>query len=311
MNPVMMPPPMEDQAAALRELVSDKKASVALSARIKGMRSIAILSGKGGVGKSNLAVNLALALAEQGLRVVLLDADLGLANIDVLFGVVPKFNLSHVLNGEKELKEIVFKVGERLSIIPGGAGLRDLADLDEAAQTWMIERMSVLEDETDVLILDTSAGIHKSVLAFSIAADQTILITTAEPTAIRDSYSVLKSLHHQVSRDLNIGIVVNMAGDEREAQIAANRICDASRQFLDFDLPYLGCIVWDQAVRDAVRKRRPLLLEQTDSPAAQDFRNLTDKIFEPALPPLVESEAKGLKNFLVRLAKQMTKKETL
>lgn len=309
MNPVIMPPPMEDQAAALRELVSGKKESASPS-RIKGMRSIAILSGKGGVGKSNLAVNLALALAEQGLRTVLLDADLGLANIDVLFGVVPKFNLSHVFNGEKELQEILFKVGERISIIPGGGGLRGLADLDEAGQSWIIERMSGLEDETDVLILDTSAGIHRSVLAFSAAADQTILITTTEPTAIRDAYSVLKSLHQSIQGEMNIGIVVNMAGDEREAQIAANRICDASRQFLDFDIPYLGCIVWDQAVRDAVRKRRPLLLESADSPAAGYFRKLRDKIFEPTLPPLEESESQGLKHFLIRLAKQMTKKET-
>ncbi len=301
---------MEDQAAALRELVSGKKESASPS-RIKGMRSIAILSGKGGVGKSNLAVNLALALAEQGLRTVLLDADMGLANIDVLFGVVPKFNLSHVLNGEKELQEILFKVGECISIIPGGAGLRELADLDEAGQAWIIDRMSVLENETDVLILDTSAGIHKNVLAFSSAADQTILITTTEPTAIRDAYSVLKSLHQTAKGEMNVGIVINMAGDEREAQIAANRICDASRQFLNFDIPYLGCVVWDQAVRDAVRKRRPLLLESSDSPAAAYFRKLRDKIFEPTLPPLKEEESQGLKNFLVRLAKQMTKKETL
>lgn len=310
MNPVIMPPSTEDQAAALRGLVSDRKASSPLG-RIKGMRSVAILSGKGGVGKSNLAVNLALALAEQGLRIVLMDADLGLANIDVLFGVIPKFNLSHVLSGEKELREIMFKVGERLSIIPGGAGLRELANLDESTQEWVIERMSALENETDVLILDTSAGIHKSVLAFSIASDQTILVTTTEPTAIRDAYSVLKSLRQVTRGEMNIGVVVNMAGDEREAQLAADRICGASRQFLNFDLPYLGCVVWDQAVRDAVKKRRPLLLEQADFPAAQYFRKLTEKIFGPDFTPFAEGEPNGLRNFLVRLAKRMTKKETL
>lgn len=309
MNPVIMPPPTEDQAAALRELVSERKDSLP-SARIKGMRSIAILSGKGGVGKSNLAVNLSLALAEQGLRVVLLDADLGLANIDVLFGVVPKYNLSHVLRGEKELADILFKVGERLSIIPGGAGLRSLADIDEAGQAWIIERMSIFEDETDVLVLDTSAGMHKNVLAFSLASDQTVLVTTTEPTAIKDAYSVLKSLLRAAHGEANIGLVVNMAADERDAQIAANRICDASRQFLDFEIPYLGCVVWDQAVRDAVRKRRPLLLEQTNSPASAYFRKLTNEIFEPALPPAEERESDGFKNFLIRLAKQMTKKGT-
>ena len=308
MNPIIMPPPAEDQAAALRDMVSEKKDPQ--PARIKGMRSVAILSGKGGVGKSNLAVNLALALAEQDYRVVLLDADLGLANIDVLFGVIPKFNLSHVMRGEKELPDILFKVGERISIIPGGAGLRELADLDEANQSWIIDRMSVLGDNADVLILDTGAGMHKNVLAFSMASDKTILVTTTEPTAIKDAYSVLKSLFYASRGEVDIGLVVNMASDERDAQIAASRICDASRQFLDFDIPYLGCILWDQAVREAVMKRRPLLLEPGDSSASAHFRRLTRRIFEPTLPPLEERESDGFKQFLVRLAKQMTKKGT-
>ncbi|MDR1884915.1 MAG: P-loop NTPase, partial [Synergistaceae bacterium] len=185
MNPVIMPPIMDDQATVLRELVSDRRAVVAAS-RISGMRSIAILSGKGGVGKSNLAVNLGLAMAEMGLRVTILDADLGLANIDILFGVVPKFNMGHVLRGDKELQEIVYRVGDLISIIPGGAGLRELADIDDQRRAWIIERLSSLEDETDVLILDTSAGIHKNVLAFAAASDLALLVTTPEPTAIRD-----------------------------------------------------------------------------------------------------------------------------
>jgi ATPases involved in chromosome partitioning len=158
------------------------------------MRSIAILSGKGGVGKTNVAVNLALALGELGLRTAVLDADLGLANVDVLLGVVPKFNLGHVLRGEKEMKEIVLAVNSKVSIIPGGSGLRELADLDDQKQSWFIEKLSALEDDLDLLILDTGAGIQRNVLAFAMAADRTILLTTPEPTAIRDSYSVLKSL---------------------------------------------------------------------------------------------------------------------
>ena len=122
-----------------------------------------------------------------------LDADLGLANIDILFGVIPKYNLGHVLRGEKELSDIVLNVSEKVFIIPGGAGLRELADLDEQQQSWVIGRLSVLEDDIDMLLLDTSAGIHKNVLSFAVASDLTLLVTTPEPTSIRDCYSVLKS----------------------------------------------------------------------------------------------------------------------
>jgi flagellar biosynthesis protein FlhG len=168
MNPVIMPPVMDDQATVLRELVSSRR-SVAATARISGMKSVAILSGKGGVGKSSLAVNLSLAIADLGLKVTILDADLGLANLDILFGVMPKFNLGHVIRGDKDLAEIIYRVGDMVSIIPGGAGLRDLADIDDQKQAWIINRLSDLEAETDILILDTSAGIHKNVLSFVMA----------------------------------------------------------------------------------------------------------------------------------------------
>jgi flagellar biosynthesis protein FlhG len=304
MNPVIMPSPTIDQAAKLRELVLDKKETEAKS-KITGVKSVAILSGKGGVGKSNLAVNLAIALAGQGLRATLLDADLGLANIDILFGVLPKYNLGHVLRGEKELSEILFKVGERVTIIPGGAGLRELADIDDQRQQWMIDRLSFLENETDVLILDTSAGLHKNVLAFAMACDITILLTTPEPTAIRDSYSVLKSLWQATGGDVNVGLVVNMASDKNEASMVADRILSAASQFLGFNASYLGCIVWDAALRDSVKKRKPLLMEDAETVSVPCFKELAAKI--SAVPP--DAVGKKRDSFLKRLAKQMLKKE--
>jgi flagellar biosynthesis protein FlhG len=283
MNPVIMPAmpaQLSDQASALRELVSGRKNNVMMRDRITGVRSIAVLSGKGGVGKSNVAVNLALALADHGLDVALLDADLGLANIDILFGVVPKFNLGHVLKGDKELSEIIFKVNERVSIIPGGTGLRELADLDEQSQSWIISRLSMLEEDADLLILDTSAGIHKNVMAFAMASDLSLLITTPEPTAIRDSYSVLKSLCRATRGDINIGLVVNMASDEREALLVAERIISASEQFLEFRLPYYGCVIWDSELRESVKKRKPLLLGDVESASVPYFKELAQKIYE-------------------------------
>ncbi|MDR1916545.1 MAG: P-loop NTPase [Synergistaceae bacterium] len=312
MNPIIMPAmpaPINDQATVLRELVSDKKERGGLKDRITGMRSIAILSGKGGVGKSNVAVNLALALAEFGLNVAILDADLGLANIDILFGVIPKFNLGHVLRGDKELSEILFKVGERVSIIPGGAGLRELADLDDQRQSWIINRLSFMEDETDILLLDTSAGIHKNVLSFATASDLSMLITTPEPTAIRDSYSVLKSLCQSTNGQINIGLVVNMAADEKEAFMVAERIISAGEQFLNFHMAYLGCVVWDFAIRESVKKRKPLLLDNTESVSAPYFRGLAKKIFEPAHDLQSTSKAVEKDTFFLRLARQTGEKE--
>ena len=310
MNPSTPPiiPVEMDQAAALRSLVADKKGQVAPN-RISGMRSIAILSGKGGVGKTNVAVNLALALGELGLRTAILDADLGLANVDVLLGVVPKFNLGHVLRGEKEMKEIVLAVNPKVSIIPGGSGLRELADLDDQIQSWFIEKLSALEEDTDILILDTGAGIHRNVLAFSMAADRTILLTTPEPTAIRDSYSVLKSLCHATKGNLEIGLVVNMAADNAEAESVAERIRVAALHFLDFPVPYLGCVWWDQAVRDAVKQRTPFLLVDGNTAASRSVRTLAYRLLEgvPAAEP-TDSWGRGIKTFLFRLARQLNTK---
>ncbi len=304
MNPVIMPPIGNDQAAALRELVSSKKE--ASSAKVTGMRSIAVLSGKGGVGKSNVAVNVALALAEKGLRVAVLDADLGLANIDILFGVIPKFNLGHVLKGEKELADILFKVRENVFIIPGGAGLQELADLDEQRQQWIIERLNFLEQDIDLLILDTSAGIHKNVLSFATSVDMSVLLTTPEPTAIRDAYSVLKSMCQATEGRANIGLVVNMAADEKEASLVADRIISAAEQFLNYKVEYLGCILWDQKLREAVKNRKPLLLSKEESVSASSFRALAEKFSDP-------QGGKKSKNgredtFLQRLARQMQKR---
>jgi flagellar biosynthesis protein FlhG len=304
-----IPPKYNDQATVLRELMSDKKDILPLKDKVTGVRSIAILSGKGGVGKSNVAVNLGLALADKGLDIAILDADLGLANIDILFGVMPKFNLGHVMRGEKELSEVVFKVGERVSIIPGGVGLRDLAELDEQSQSWMIKRMSSLEEEADLLIIDSSAGIHKSVLSFAMSADMVILVTTPEPTAIRDSYGVLKSLCQTTKGAINIGILVNMASDEKEAFLVAERIISASEQFLSFKVPYLGCVLWDFEIRESVKKRKPLLLNEAESAAFPYFRALAQKIYESSEAGQLSKKMARRDTFLLRLLRQSGNRE--
>jgi flagellar biosynthesis protein FlhG len=309
MNPVIMPAILNDQAAALRELVSNKKLSANLRDKITGVKSITVLSGKGGVGKSNVAVNLALALADEEFNVALLDADLGLANVDILFGVVPKYNLGHVMRGEKEFADIVFKVSERVSIIPGGVGLRDLADIDEQRQSWMINRLSFLEDDVDILILDSGAGIYKNIMSFALASDLSLIITTPEPTAIRDSYSVLKSLLQSAKGELKVGLVVNMVKDEKEALLVAERIISASEQFLDFKIPYFGCILWDSGIRESVIKRKPLLLWDAKSPSVAYFRKIAQTIYEAIYEGQSLGKSARRDTFLLRLLKQAVNRE--
>jgi flagellar biosynthesis protein FlhG len=307
MNPVIMPAmpaKYNDQATVLRELMSEKKGVLPFGDKMTGVRSIAILSGKGGVGKSNVAVNLALALADKGLSIAILDADLGLANIDILFGVTPKFNLGHVMRGEKELSEVVFKVGERVSIIPGGVGLKDLVELDEQSQAWMMSRISSLEEEADMLIIDASAGMHKNVLSFALSADMVMLITTPEPTAIRDSYSVLKNLYQATKGAISIGLLVNMASDEKEAFLVAERIISASEQFLSFKIPYLGCVLWDFEIRESVKKRKPLLLNDVESVSLPYFRALAQKIYESSEEGQLSKKSARRDTFLLRLLRQ-------
>jgi flagellar biosynthesis protein FlhG len=205
------------------------------------------------------------------------------------------------VRGEKELSEVVFKVGERVSIIPGGVGLRDLTELDEQNQSWMINRLSSLEEETDLLIIDASAGIHKNVLSFAMSSDMALLVTTPEPTAIRDSYGVLKNLYQVTNGTINIGLLVNMASDEKEAFLVAERIISASEQFLSFKVPYLGCVLWDSEIRESVKKRKPLLLNEVESVSFPYFRALAQKIYESSEAGQLSKKLAKRDTFLLRL----------
>lgn len=292
-----------DQAGDLRRLVeSQRQGSFRRDAG--RLRTIAVLSGKGGVGKSNLALALSCALADGGERVVLLDADLGMANIDLLCGISSRFNLSHVVDGSRRLEDVIVSLEENVAILPGGSGLKALADLDDTELTGVIDSLGLLEDRADIVILDTGAGIHKGVLAFALAADTTILVTTPEPTSVRDAYGVLKSLGGGAPEGKELLLVVNMAGSEREAQEVADRILTASNQFLGGAPVYLGCVLRDDAVGRAVRLRKTFYRIFPAAPAGLCVRRLADELFNRwdgrmrlPYPP------KGLKAFFLRLSR--------
>jgi len=240
-------------------------------------RVLAVTSGKGGVGKTHLAVNLALALAERRKRVILVDVDIGLANADVLLSVQPRLHLGHVLSGEVSPLDALTAAPGGVSLLPGCTGVRHLSDLEKPERDFLVRSFQDLEAYADFIVIDTGAGISRNVVQFSAAADEAIVITTPEPTAITDGYAVIKA----ISREKGFGrirLVINLVSDANEAARVTERIQMVSRRFLGIEVDYLGYILQDDQVRWATRRKRPLLLEFPKSPAAQCVRALGEKI---------------------------------
>jgi flagellar biosynthesis protein FlhG len=254
--------------------VLDQASSLRVMARRSARRAqtIAITSGKGGVGKTNLAVNLATVLAAMRRRVVLLDADLGLANADILCNVQPRFNLAHVVAGQRALAEVLTPVPAGFSLIPGASGLAKMADLTEAERKRIITELEFVDESADALVIDTGAGIGRNVLSFATTADHVVVVTTPEPTAITDAYAVMKVLVRCGTVDgggAKISIMVNMARNRDEALQVYERIASVARQFLKTDVAFSGYVVNDEAVKQAVRKRAPFVQQYPNSAAAQ------------------------------------------
>ncbi len=291
---------IKDQAMDLRRIVDKTRRP---PSAISGMRSVAVLSGKGGVGKSNLSVNLAISMAEKGKRVVLLDADLGMANVDLLCGLTPRLTLAHIVRGESSLEDILLPLGDNLAVLPGGPGVRELADIDEDLLSAFIDSLSALEGIADVLLIDTGAGINKNIISFGAASDEVLLVTTPEPTSIRDAYGVLKALAIATARRVDVTVAVNMASSPEEGRDAADRIIAAASQFLGLTPRYGGSIPRDEAVSLAVRKRTPLLRAFPESEASMRVRAMGARIMgleEDSIPP---PRGRGIKSFFLRLAR--------
>lgn len=261
---------MTDQAQSLRELVSGST---------KGARVLTITSGKGGVGKTSLAVNLAISLSRLGLRVGILDADLGLANVDIVLGLSPTFNLTHVVNGEKRLSEIVLPGPEGISVFAGGTGVFELANLSQWRLERFVREIATLDATLDYLIVDTGAGISRNVLSFVLACDEVLLVTTPELTAITDAYGVIKLIgSHQ--DEAKIRVVVNMVRSEAEAEKVLRSLRLVVSQFVRsrLTLEMLGYIPLDTAVTMAIREQEPLLLSRPGSKAATHIVDIARRL---------------------------------
>jgi flagellar biosynthesis protein FlhG len=244
-----------------------------LAGLARPVQVIAVTGGKGGVGKTSVAVNLAAALAQAGRRVVLLDGDLGLANVDVFLGLSPRYTLAHVLAGERTLDEILLEAQPGLQVVPAASGAAHLANLDAAQHLGLVQAFSALAMRLDVLIVDTAAGIAHGVTQFSQAAQQVLVVLCDEPASLTDSYALVKVLsrNHGVRRFRVLANMTRAAGAGEELFRRFERV---TSRFLDVVLDYVGEVPEDECLRRAIRGQRPVLAAYPASPAAAAFKKL-------------------------------------
>lgn len=242
---------------------------------------VTVTSGKGGVGKTNLCVNLAVVFAKRGLRVTLVDADLGLANADVLLGMTPTVRLEAALEsrgGSRTLGSIAIPGPQGIRLVPGSVGLPKFAELNQAQRDDLVEQLVGLEVDSDVILIDTGAGIGPSVLSFVAAADMAVVVATPEPTSMADAYAMVKAVRSRRRQGSKLGLVVNMAESEGEGEWAAGRIGAVADRFLGSAPEKLGTVCRDGGIPAAVRSRRPFTLSDPQGKPAQDVAAIAARI---------------------------------
>lgn len=275
-----------DQADTLRQMAQNaKKNQQADSAQKgglsnhRGIRVISVTSGKGGVGKSNVVSNLAIALSAQGKKVLLIDADLGLGNLDVLLGLSPTYNLNHVMSGEKTVMEILIDGPAGIKIIPAGTGVQELTSLGQHEKLKLLDELDMLEEQFDIMIIDTEAGISENVTYFTVAAQEIFVVVTPEPTSITDAYALIKLLATRYSEH-HFKVLVNMAKDSEDALEVFRKLANVAGRFLDISLDYLGCVVKDEKVVEAVKRQKAVTELFPESEASACFATLARRVID-------------------------------
>jgi flagellar biosynthesis protein FlhG len=288
---------MEDQAEKLREIMRRKnKQDDKTDKSSKRTRIITVTSGKGGVGKTNTSVNLALAYARLGKKVLVMDADLGLANVNVMLNIVPKFTLYHVIRKQKTMKDILQTTEYGIDIVAGASGVSKIANLTEEERQNFINELDTLSS-ADIIIIDTSAGVSSNVLDFIAAADDAIIITTPEPTAITDAYGIIKIIATEID-NLNMGLklVVNRVKSVAEAKKVADRMTHIAGQFLNLKVDYLGFIYDDPVVSQSVLRQKPFMVVDPKSKASQCIQHIVGRMEKSEV-----RENGGFSNMIKRL----------
>lgn len=292
---------MEEQAEELRELMKDESSSKEKSSKNtkkeSNTRIIAITSGKGGVGKTNFAVNMAIAYAQLGKKVILIDGDLGMANVNVLLNIVPQYNLMHVINKKKTMKEIVMDTEFGIKFIAGANGFSKIANLTVEELEYFANQFATLGN-ADIIIIDTGAGIANNVLQFVAAADEVIVVTTPEPTAITDAYGIIKIITTEiVDRTVDLKLIVNRVHSADEGKRISERIISIAGQFLGYKVEYLGFVYEDSVVQASVIRQKPFIVVNPTSKPAVCLKHIVGRI-EKTEPEYSEGVSNFLKKFL-------------
>lgn len=301
---------MRDQAERLREMANQVRQQIEteLMQQVHRSRVVAISSGKGGVGKSTLALNLALVLSAQGKKVLLLDVDMGMANLDIMLGMVPKYNLFHMIQGKKSLDEIIIDGPQGVSIIPGGSGIQELANLPAGDMKRLLVELGRLDNDYDYMILDTGAGISQNVTIFLLAADDAIIVTTPEPTALTDAYGVLKSMH-RASYNGKVHLVVNRVTDDSEGILVGEKLKMVAQKYLGFEVVNLGYVINDSSVSEGIRRQQPFVQIYPHSRAARNIEHIARSLLQSNgdVLPSEEQDKKppGIRNFFRRVVNSL------
>ncbi len=282
---------MNDQAEALRQLVHTRELPRTGSTRI-----VTVTSGKGGVGKSNFSLNFAMALQRRGHSALVFDADIGMANIDVLLGTPAQYNLFHLLKREKTIWDIIQTAPGGLKFIAGGSGFQELIRLTEEELEFFAEQIGLLNGHVDFLLFDTGAGLSKETLRFITAAEETIVVTTPEPTSITDAYALIKMVK-TMGHEAAFRLVVNRVADDREGKQTADNIRQVASKYLGLELPVLGYIPDDSHVSKAVKRQTPLASAFPDSAAARGIDRIASRFLLEERGPA----ERGVSGFLQRI----------
>jgi len=279
-----------DQAESLRELVREGMApksailsEIETKKRIsrrnnsERIRTIAITSGKGGVGKTNITVNLACMLAKMNKKTLVLDADAGLANIDVILGLAPKYNLHDVLTGERKLSEVVVSGPGGIKILPSASGIEEMTDLSRGQKFTLLEDLDSIQENLDFMLIDTAAGIASNVMYFNMAAKEIIVVTTPEPTSLTDAYALIKVLYQKYAKK-RFRLLINMVSSAAEAHKVYLRLNHATDHFLNLNIEFLGYILHDKKLQEAVRMQQAFVELYPDSQASLCVKKVAEKI---------------------------------
>ena len=273
---------MEDQASTLREMMRDiSHQSISRNLPTHGSQKIpsvlAISGGKGGIGKTLTTANLGLCMARMGMRTLLIDGDFGLANLDVILNLRPRFTLDDVLCGERHLKEIIMTGPEGIRIIPSSSGVMKVSELDNLQKLVLLDQIEELNEEFDVVIIDTPAGVSKNVQYWATSSSEIIMVVTPEPTSLADCYATIKILS-QTTNESSFKLIVNMVQNEQEAKRIFEKISLLAEEYLSVRIEYLGAIPFDDSVKNSVRERVPYVQRYPFSPASQGMREIARQI---------------------------------